>query len=116
MLLSVLAALTLAMFANPGAALAHDAAGSTSENESDSPELSREAWRQRVEQAKRRSQEVARERREHPELYTPVPEDPEVIATERILNDESLQNGMFVYRGRPGQPRREQDFVPLRTR
>ncbi|MGY4368155.1 hypothetical protein ACVW1A_004220 [Bradyrhizobium sp. LB1.3] len=60
-------------------------------------------------------------RREHPELYKPVPEDPEIVATERILNDESLQrgdiittkNGMFIYQGRSDQPRGEQDFVPV---
>lgn len=85
------------------------------------PELTREEWRQRIEDAKRRGKEVARERREHPELYVPVPEDPEIVATERVINDESLQRGdiistkkgMFIYQGRPDQPRREQDFVPI---
>lgn len=85
------------------------------------PELTRDEWRQRIEDARRRAKEVARERREHPELYMPVPEDPEIVATERALNDESLQRGdiiatkkgMFVYQGRSDQPRREQDFVPI---
>lgn len=85
------------------------------------PELTREEWRQRIEDARRRGKEVARERREHPELYVPVPEDPEIVATERVLNDESLQRGdiistkkgMFIYQGRSDQPRREQDFVPI---
>lgn len=85
------------------------------------PELTREEWRQRIEDARRRGKEVASERRKHPEFYLPVPEDPEIVATERVLNDESLQRGdiistkkgMFIYQGRPDQPRREQDFVPI---
>jgi hypothetical protein len=85
------------------------------------PELTRDEWRQRIEDARRRAKDAARERREHPELYMPVPEDPEIVATERVLNDESLQRGdiiatkrgMFVYQGGPEQPRREQDFVPI---
>jgi len=88
------------------------------------PELSKEEWRQRIEDAKRRSKEVAQERREHPELSAPIPEDPEVIATERLLNDESLRNGdvvstkrgLFVYRGRGDLPRRSEDFVPIPRR
>ncbi|WP_240543979.1 hypothetical protein [Bradyrhizobium canariense] len=85
------------------------------------PEVSRDEWRQRIEDARRRSKELSRERRDHPELYKPVPEDPDLVATERLLNDDSLQRGdivstkkgMFVYQGRPDQPRREQDFVPI---
>ncbi len=85
------------------------------------PEPSREEWRQRVEEARRRAKDVARERREHPELYVPIPEDPEIVASERVLNDESLQRGdivttkkgTFVYQGRSDQPRREGDFVPI---
>jgi hypothetical protein len=85
------------------------------------PEVSRDEWRQRIEDARRRAKELSRERRDHPELYKPVPEDPDLVATERLLNDDSLQRGdivstkkgMFVYQGRPDQPRREQDFVPI---
>ena len=85
------------------------------------PEVSRDEWRQRIEDARRRAKEVARERREHPELYKPIPEDPDLVATERLLHDDSLQpgdivktkKGMFVYQGRPDQPRRDQDFVPV---
>jgi hypothetical protein len=85
------------------------------------PEVSRDEWRQRIEDARRRAKEVSRERRDNPELYKPVPEDPDLVATERLLNDDSLQRGdivstkkgMFVYQGRPDQPRREQDFVPI---
>jgi hypothetical protein len=89
-----------------------------------SPEVSRDAWRQRVEEAKRRSRDVAQERREHPELYAPVPDDPETVATERLLNDESLRNGdivstkngLFLYRGAGDLPRRSEDFVRIPRR
>ncbi|MCA1476107.1 hypothetical protein I6F37_13820 [Bradyrhizobium sp. NBAIM08] len=85
------------------------------------PEVSRDEWRQRIEDARRRAKGVARERREHPELYKPIPEDPDLVATERLLRDDSLQRGdivatkkgMFVYQGRSDQPRRDQDFVPV---
>nr|AWL99640.1 hypothetical protein CIT40_06075 [Bradyrhizobium amphicarpaeae] len=85
------------------------------------PEVSRDEWRQRIEDARRRAKEASRERREHPELYKPVPEDPDLVATERLLRDDSLQRGdivttkkgMFVYQGRSDQPRRDQDFVPV---
>lgn len=88
---------------------------------SSEPEVSRDEWRQRIDDARQRAKEVSRERREHPELYKPVPEDPDLVATERLLNDDSLQRGdivstkkgMLVYQGRPDQPRREQDFVPI---
>lgn len=85
------------------------------------PEPSRDEWRQRIEAARQRARDVARERREHPELYIPIPEDPDVAASERVLNDGSLQpgdivttsKGMFVYQGRPEQPPSAQDFVPV---
>ncbi|WP_245481465.1 hypothetical protein [Bradyrhizobium sp. LVM 105] len=88
------------------------------------PEVSRDEWRQRIEEARRRAKEVSRERRENPELYKPIPEDPDLVATERLLRDDSLQRGdivttkkgMFVYQGRSDQPRRDQDFVPLAPR
>lgn len=85
------------------------------------PEPTRQEWQQRIDQAKQRAKEVARERREHPEANVPSPEDPDLVATERLLNDESLQRGdivttkkgMFLYQGRSDQPRRHQDFVPV---
>lgn len=85
------------------------------------PEVTRDEWRQRIDDARRRAKDVSRERREHPELYKPIPEDPDLVATERLLRDDSLQRGdivttkkgMFVYQGRSDQPRRDQDFVPV---
>lgn len=101
-----------------------DVAASATDDGPLQPEISRNAWRQRIEDAKKRAREVAREMREHPELYMPIPEDPDLVATERVLNDESLQTGdivstnkgMFVFRGRTDQPRRQEDFVPLPVR
>ena len=85
------------------------------------PEPTRDQWRQRIDEARQRAKEASRERREHPELYKPVPEDPDLVATERILNDDSLQRGdivttkkgMFMYQGRTDQSRSKQDFVPV---
>ena len=101
-----------------------DVAASATDDGPRQPETSRNRWRQKIEDAKRRARDVARERREHPELYMPIPEDPDLVATERVLNDESLQTGdivstnrgLFVFRGRIDQPRRQEDFVPLRAR
>jgi hypothetical protein len=84
-------------------------------------EVTRDEWRKRIDDARRRAKEVSRERREHPELYKPISEDPDLVATERLLRDDSLQRGdivttkkgMFVYQGRSDQPRRDQDFMPV---
>lgn len=83
------------------------------------PEPSRADWRRRVEDAQRRAKEISRLRRENPGLAMPIPEDPELAATERVLNDDSLQygdiiatkKGMFVYKGRTDEPRKVEDFV-----
>ena len=88
------------------------------------PEISREAWRERVMEARRRAKATAAERRANPQLYVAIPEDPERVATERVLNDDSLQrgdivstkNGLFVFQGRGDQPRRTGDFVALPSR
>ena len=88
------------------------------------PEISREGWRERILEARRRSKEVAIERRANPPLFVAVPEDPARIATDRVLNDDSLQRGdivstqkgLFVFQGRSDQPRRQEDFVALPTR
>lgn len=94
-------------------------------NDNSAPQLSRDAWRQRVQEAKRRAREIAIDRRNHPELYLPPPPpDPEIEATERVLNDDSLQRGdivstkkgLFVFRGRVDQQRRDDDFVRIPSR
>lgn len=112
-----------AWLVHPTPCLAQDEPGPTI-NDYLSPseaEPTRDQWRERIDEARQRAKEASRERREHPELYKPVPEDPDLVATERLLNDESLQRGdivttkkgMFIYQGRADQPRREQDFVPV---
>ncbi len=116
-----LVALAMIFFCPPIALAQDDPEPNVSDYVNDQPEISREEWRQRVEQAKQRAKEVARERREHPELYMPIPEDPEKIASERVLNDDSLRNGdivstkngLFLFRGHSDQPRSGDDFVPL---
>jgi hypothetical protein len=85
------------------------------------PEPSRDEWRQRIEDARRRARNVARERRLHPDDYVPALEDSEVAASERVLRDETLQRGdivttkkgTFVFQGRSDQPRDARDFVPI---
>jgi hypothetical protein len=88
------------------------------------PEVSRQEWLERVQEAKRRAKEAAVERRLHPERYTPSPADKAQVASERALNDDSLQpgdivstdKGLFVFRGQPDQPPTSEDFVPLPNR
>jgi hypothetical protein len=121
---AIFVAVGLYQFLNP--CLAQDEPGPTMDDyiSSGPTEPSRDEWRQRVEEAKRRAKQVARERRERPDLSTPIPEDPEIVASERVFNDESLQRGdivttkkgMFVYQGRSDQSRREEDFVPIAPR
>lgn len=85
------------------------------------PEPSKDEWRQRIEEARRRARDIARERRLHPEAYVPIPEDADVIASRRVLRDETLRRGdivrtkkgMFVFQGDSDRPRDEQDFVPV---
>ncbi|UWU91404.1 hypothetical protein [Bradyrhizobium sp. CB1015] len=118
---AVAAAVGLALYACPLSCRAQTEPSLNDYLPPSEPEVSRDEWRQRIEDARRRAKEVARERREHPELYKPIPEDPDLVATERLLRDDSLQRGdivttkkgMFVYQGRSDQPRRDQDFVPV---
>ncbi len=88
------------------------------------PEISRDQWRQKVQEAKRRAAEAAMQRLNRPDLYATPPEDPEQAASERVLNDDSLQRGdivstkkgLFVFRGRSDRERREDDFFALPAR
>jgi hypothetical protein len=108
-----------------GGVLAQDNPSEAGIEADQAPEVSRDEWRQRVQDAKRRAREVAIDRRSHPELYVvPLPTDPEIEATERVLNDDSLKrgdivstkNGLFVFRGRVDQQRRDGDFVKIPSR
>jgi hypothetical protein len=93
--------------------------------EDDAPmDMSRDQWRERVAEAKRRARKFALEHRGRPTFDTPSIADEERMASERVLNDDSLQRrdivstnkGLFVFRGRPDQERRESDFIVLPSR
>jgi hypothetical protein len=87
-------------------------------------EPSRDEWRERVQAARQKAKQIAQERRNHPELYVVPEEDHERIASDRVLSDQSLQQGdivstkkgLFLFRGNPDQPHRTEDFMPLPRR
>jgi hypothetical protein len=90
--------------------------------EDDTPvDMSRDQWRERVAEARRRSQQFALEHRGRPAFDAPTTADQERVASERVLNDDSLQEGdivstnkgLFVFKGQSDQERRESDFVAL---
>jgi hypothetical protein len=108
--------------ATPGLAQgAIEGAAATVEGEA---EVSRQEWVERIQGARQRAKDAALEHRMHPERYAPSPEDKARISSERVLNDDSLQpgdivstdKGLFVFRGNADQPRKSEDFVPLRSR
>jgi hypothetical protein len=104
--------------------VAQDAAQSANPTDEAQPEVSRQQWIERVQEAKQRAKDAALDHRLHPERYTPSPEDKARIASERVLNDDSLQpgdivstsKGLFVFHGSADQPPKSQDFVPLPNR
>ena len=121
--ITVFAALSCLWLVRPGAA--QNAAEGQTVEQGVQPEISREEWRERVQAAKQRVREIAIERRRHPERFAPPPpEDPALIASERVLGDDSLQpgdivstnKGLFVFGGRADQPRNRDDFLPLQPR
>jgi hypothetical protein len=89
-----------------------------------SSSISRDEWREKVAKAKRRAQQTAIEQRGRVLDNIPSKVDDERLASERILNDDSLQSGdivstnkgLFVFKGRLDRERRDTDFVavPLR--
>lgn len=88
-------------------------------------EMSRQKWRDRVQEARKRAKEDARDRRLHPERYAPTQKGDARAASERVLSDDSLQpgdivstdKGLFVFRGSADQPPKREDFVvPLPKR
>jgi hypothetical protein len=86
--------------------------------------MSRDQWRERVAEAKRRARQFALEHRGLPAFETPSKADEERIATERVLTDDSLQRGdivstnkgLFLFKGQPDQEHHEGDFVLLSPR
>lgn len=122
--IAVFAVLAYPPLARPSAA--ESAPESQTVEQEVQPEISREEWRERVQAAKQRARETAIERRRHPERFAPPPpEDPALVASERVLGDDSLQpgdivstnKGLFVFRGsKADQPRSNEDFLPLQPR
>jgi hypothetical protein len=82
--------------------------------------LTREQWQQRVEDARRRSEEFVAKART--QTASPAPSDKEdaEAADQRAMNDPSLQHGdiiatsqgLLVFVGRDSEERRRSDFLP----
>jgi hypothetical protein len=83
-------------------------------------DVSRDQWRERIAETKRRVRQFALEHKGQLTFEAPM-DDQERIASERVLNDDSLQQGdivstnkgMFVFKGPSDQERRESDFIAL---
>lgn len=83
----------------------------------DEPRLSREEWLATVEAARRRIDQMRRERKS----FLPSPQDEAEEASRQVMEDESLQlgdivstsKGLFRFKGRPGSSPKSGDFVPL---
>jgi hypothetical protein len=108
-----------------GSVRAQDAINNSSSTDVDSSEPLREEWLARVAEAKRRARELALERRmRSPASAADLSAEEERLASERVINDSTLQQGdivstskgLFVFRGQPDQERRESDFVALPRR
>jgi len=98
---------------------------SNTEPQSGAPaDMSRTEWGERVAEAKRRAREVRLAQRRRAVFDEPSIADEERLASERVLNDDSLQSGdivstnkgLFVFKGRPDLERSDGDFVPLAPR
>ena len=84
-------------------------------------EMSREQWIAHVQETRRKVQEAAAERRRNFVPEVPSQADEERRASERVLMDDSLQQGdivstdrgLFLFRGQPDRERRSADLFPL---
>ena len=124
-ILPVAAAVALGCLQLFGASSFAQEAISTAAPEDDAPlDMGRDQWRERVAEAKHRARQFTLEHRGRPVFDTPSKANEERIATERVLNDDSLQRGdivstnkgLFVFKGPSDQERHESDFVPLPPR
>jgi hypothetical protein len=94
----------------------------TKEIEDPLANLSREQWQDRVREAKRHALDLAAQVKSH-RLNGPRPlfEDERRLASERVLNDFTLERGdmvvtdkgIFVFRGSTHETRKPADFEPL---
>jgi hypothetical protein len=81
-------------------------------------------WKLRIEDARKRAAQARQDWRLNAPLRVPAPDPPEKIATERVLNDDTLQpgdivstdKGFFLFRGRSGTDEQTMDFVPVTPR
>jgi hypothetical protein len=107
-----------------GCSFAEDVMMKEAPEEDSTREINRDEWRERVAEAKRRARQFVLEHRGRSTLDTPSMADQEQIASERVLNDGSLEpgdivstnKGLFVFKGRSDQERRESDFIALPSR
>jgi hypothetical protein len=116
--------LVFALLVPVGDGFAQDAINGQASEEDATSAMSREQWLDRVAAAKRRAQQSALEQRERSKLSAAPLIDRDHAASERVLNDDSLQSGdivstdkgLFLFRGRPDGERRESDFIALPPR
>jgi hypothetical protein len=107
-----------------GISFAQDAISNPALEDDVPRDMSRDQWRERVAEARRRARQFALEHRGHPGFDPPSIADEERMASERVLNDDSLQQGdivstnkgLFVFKGQSDQERSESDFVALPPR
>ena len=86
--------------------------------------LSREDWKRRIEEARKRAAQARRDWQLNAPLRMLAPDPPEKIATQRVLSDDTLQpgdivstdKGLFLFRGRSGADGQTADFVPIAPR
>ncbi|QPF90296.1 hypothetical protein [Bradyrhizobium commune] len=86
--------------------------------------VSREDWKRRIDDARKRAVQARRDWQLNAPLRTFEPEPPEKIATRRVLSDDTLQpgdivstdKGLFLFRGRSGADGQTADLVPLPPR
>ena len=86
--------------------------------------LSREDWKRRIEEARKRAGQARRDWQLNGPLRMLAPDPPEKIATQRVLSDDTLQpgdivstdKGLFLFRGRSGADGQTADFVPVAPR
>lgn len=115
-----------ALAINPTASLAQSAAPTEPIADEAADRLSREEWKQRVEEKRRR---ITAERQERRLVRsTPPYQDLEKIATERAMeramNDSTLEpgdivstsKGFLMFKGRSGSDADRNEFIPLTPR
>lgn len=86
--------------------------------------LSREDWKRRIEEARKRAALARRDWQLNAPLRMLAPDPPEKIATQRVLSDDTLQpgdivstdKGLFLFRGRSGADGQTAVFVPIARR